>query len=197
MNEYLDEYKHIQELRELWSQNIMTWTRLIIPVGGVLFGFFSYIGQLDTLRNIPYIWLLPVIGGTIFITAIVTWRVVVHHIDKQIVRMYPRMLELEEKLNWATHTRYYYYNLHKRAKEYLADKLKIGFGELKKLHYEGFEQEAQKIQETPHSLLLKVWDKYRHDSVTSRGHSIQDGAAGIVILVSIIATLVLVKLIIC
>ena len=98
MEEHKDEYKLIQELRELWSQAIMDWLRLMVPIGAVLFGLFSYIGYLDELRKLSLVWLLPILGWGIFVTVLVTWRIVVCHIDKQIVGMYPRMLELEQGL---------------------------------------------------------------------------------------------------
>ncbi len=173
MQEYKDEYKQIQELRKLWSQAIMDWMRIIVPLGTALFGFFSYIGYLDELRGRPFVWVLPIVGWIIFVAVMVTWRVAVYHMDKQIVRMYPRMLELEQRLKWVTHVSYYYYNLHKRARRFLAQNLNMKDIDPNKVSYRKYE--AIKKDKDPYSLLLEVWDKYQHKSVTSRGHGVQNG----------------------
>lgn len=196
-DEYKDEYKQIQGLHELWSKAIMDWIRLMVPIGTVLFGFFSYIviAQLENFRHLSSVWLFPLFGWGIFATVLIVWRLIVCHMDKQIVRMYPRMLELEQRLNWATHARYYYNNLSRHAREYLAQRLEQAI-DPKKEDYRRYEEKAKEKGKDPYSLLLEVWDKYQYKSVTSRGHDIQNIAVIMVIVIAFGVVSVLSNLII-
>lgn len=67
----------------------------------------------------------------LFTLCMVYWRWVVHHIDRQIVGMYLRMIELEKERKMETQTAYYYRNLNKKSIKYLASKLEVPFDELK------------------------------------------------------------------
>lgn len=177
-----EEYQHIQELRKLWSGAIMDWVRVGIPVGGALFGFFSYLPYLQQIRDFHCSWLLPLLGWLIFVIPMILWRVVAHHIDLQIVRMYPRMLELERELGWVTHATYYYNNLRRQARESLEDMLRIPRGILRNQNYQQYEQRCRGRRK-PISLLLDAWNSYDnqgHRSVTSRGHIPQDVAVSFV-----------------
>ncbi|OGO06804.1 MAG: hypothetical protein A2Y92_03180 [Chloroflexi bacterium RBG_13_57_8] len=73
-NMALDEYKQIQELRKIWTGAIMDWMKVGIPVGGALFGFFSYLSSLDQIRESGFFW-LPLLGCFIFITPFIAMAV--------------------------------------------------------------------------------------------------------------------------
>ena len=186
----MDEYRHIQQLRELWSQGIMTWLRVMVPIGAGIFGLFAYIGQLGQIRTWPWAPLFPFFGWCIFAIFMITWRFVVHHIDRQIVGMYPRMIELEQHLRMATNTRYYFNNLSERGRAALANGLGIDVQELRRrdnrrLNYRRYERMALGQGQDPYVLLLGVWDALGYDSVGDRGHRIQNTAVILVILLSL------------
>jgi hypothetical protein len=195
-NMALDEHRQIQELRKLWSGFIMDWMRVGIPVGGAIFGFFSYLASLEQVKEFGYSWLLPLLGWLIFIIPTIMWRIMAHHIDRQIVEMYPRMLELERQLGWKIHATYFYDNLRvKKPKKFLEDtikkELKVQDFELKHLSYRQYEEKSGG-RENAYEFLLKVWDKYGHRSETSRGHIPQDWAVAIIAIFTFILALLLV-----
>jgi hypothetical protein len=166
----LAEYEQIRNLRGLWSGAIMDWMKVGVPVGGALFGFFSFLST-TTLDNWKYSWLLPILGWLIFVIPMILWRVVAHHIDQQIVEMYPRMLELEEKLGWVTHATYYYHNLSCKGKKLVKQKL----GSLPRDYRE---YERTKKVGGSYQQMLDIWDSLGLKSMGSRGHVPQDTAVG-------------------
>jgi len=186
----MEEYKHIQELRRLWSQFIMDWMRIGVPVGGAFFGFFSYLGQV-TFSGESYSWLLPILGWSLFIKPMIMWRVVTHHIDRQIVEMYPRMLELERRLRWVSNTTYFYNNLRGRSRRLLENRLGVENGWLNNRNYRQFRQECERRRRNPYNLLLDIWDERGHRSVTSRGHIPQDYAVVTIIAITLFIALIL------
>jgi hypothetical protein len=185
-NNQFREYQQIQELRKMWSGYIMDWMRIGVPVGGVIFGLFSYLGQIN---NNGY-WFLPILGWIIFVIPMIMWRIMAHHIDRNIVEMYPRMLELEGQLEWEIHATYCYNNLRKsRLRKSLEDILKhegkFENSGLEHLNYRQY-KEICGGRENAYKILLRVCDKYGHSSFTSRGHVPQDWAVVFIGLVTLI-----------
>lgn len=167
-----DEYNQIQQRRQLFSGFIMDWLRVMVPVGGGLFGFFSWLGQRlaqDTSQS--YFWLLPLFGWLLFAIAMITWRAVVHHIDRQIVAMYPRMLELEQRRGWFVDTIYYYNNLSRHAGRVLMGFVQLQDDQPERRNFRLYVNACRRSGQDPHDLLLRVWDQLGYRSVGSRGHA--------------------------
>lgn len=183
----IGEYQEIHRLRELWSKAIMGWVRIGLPVGAGLFGFFSYMA---TSNHQPY---LSMAGWVVFVTPMILWRVVVYcHIDRQIVGMYPRMLELEQKLKWETNSSYIYNNLSEQGKKSLAGKLNIVVAALEKMNFRQYAEAARKTTSTddaPYQLLLEVLSQFRRGAVSDRGHNLQNVAAIIIGIATLIFAL--------
>lgn len=193
----LEEYKEIQHRREFLSKSMQTWGQIFIPLSTAIVSFFvaqflmSNTTTLSTL-NIWFLW----VGWGSFLLAMVYWRSVVHHIDQQIVGMYPRMLELEKDLKFQIQASYYLRNLNPEAKKYLADLIKVPYEDLKNWDYRALKKHflTNKLDSIYHNL-LKVWDwfvleenapftyklstiilgiRFVNYSVTSRGHRRQN-----------------------
>ena len=177
----MDEYKEIQGLRALWWRSIMTWGQIFIPLGAAIISFFitQLLNFVDRGWGSPFLLL----GWALFTFCMVYWRWVAHNIDSQIVQMYPRMLELEKSLGMETQASYYYSNLHKRAKQQIAKRIGVQYGELKQMKYRDFVQKISAKQINSYDLLLTVWDEFGPKSVTSRGHKLQDCAVSVASLV--------------
>jgi hypothetical protein len=115
-----------------------------------------------------------------------------HHGDRQIVEMYPRLIELERHLGWVIHATYFYSNLRKRKPfKYIQSELRVERGSLDNRNFRQYLNTCAGRRD-PYQLLLDVWDKYGHQSVTSRGHIPQDWAViavGVTTLVACIVTL--------
>ena len=168
----MEEYEQIQRLRELLSRQIMTWGQVLLPFGGAIIAFFV------TRPNLNVGGLL--IGWLLFFGCMVYWRWVVHHIDSQIVGMYPDMLRLDSVKGWQTQTRYYYNNLSKRSKDSLEDyiwKDASGQARDKAADYDTFKKTAEDRQKSHYELLQGTFHAHGRKSVTSRGHAVQDVAA--------------------
>jgi len=189
----MDEYEHIQGLRKTWSELIMDWLRIMIPVGAAFDGLFSYFGKTN---NLHHSWVFPIVGWLLFVIPLITWRVVVHYIDRQIVDLYPRMLELEQQMPpqkelpmqppWHTHATYYFNNLTQQARHFLLEHaLGLPRDEALIINYQQYRDICNSRGRDPHGLLLNIWDNSlgRH-SVISRGHKIQDVAVGIICIVT-------------
>lgn len=191
----MNEHEHIQRLRDLWSRSIMGWLNAMVPLGGGLFGLFSYLGQ-GTSVSRSYSWLLPILGWLIFATVMITWRIAVRSIDQQIVAVYPRILELEQQLGWGTHAIYFYNNLSTRGRAELQRIVRQCGTDLNilriNLNVQGHRQRADYRQfaqavtgwHRPHDLLLEVWDRLGTRSVGDRGHGVQNIAVAIVYVVT-------------
>lgn len=189
----MDEYKHIQELRQTWSGFIMDWLKIMVPVGAAFDGLFSYLGVRNTVDP-NYFCVFPVVGWLLFVIPLITWRVVVHYIDRQIVRLYPRMLELEQQMPpqieppmqppWHTHAAYYFNNLTSQSRSLLAKTLGLQTAGTLCHNYRQYLQLCRERKQQPHEMLLIIWDTYGYSSVISRGHRIQDLAVGFICFVS-------------
>lgn len=181
----MDEYKQIQQTRGMWSGFIMDWLKVMVPIGGAFFGLFSYLGQV-TVKYLPCSWLLPLLGWLIFTTAILAWRIVVHHIIRQITAMYPRLLELEQRLGWTVHTIYYFNDLSNAGRKLVEERLRIQIGGLtERRNYLQYRDECLRQGKDPYQLLLDVWNDQGYQSVGSRGHAPQDVAVGLISLVTL------------
>lgn len=176
----MDEYEQLHQLRELWSKAVMTWAQIFVPLGAAIIAFFVI--QLPDFADRGWAIHFLFIGWFLFFLCMVYWRLVAHHIDRQIVGMYPRMLELEKEKGMETQTAYYYRNLNKKSIKYLANKLGVKFNELKNRNFRQFKSKAA-LKGDPHDFVLDVWDKFLHKSVKSRGHMPQDVIVGILIVV--------------
>lgn len=192
MNGYeqtLGEYRQLHELRKLWSGFIMDWLKVMIPIGGALFGFFSWLSKASSFEDISWVSLLPILGWLIFVVPMFTWRIVAHHLTRQITAMYPRILELEQRLGWTVHTIYYLNNLSPVGWRRLPAKVRTGINDLggrrERRNYRLYRQACQGIGVDPHGLLLHVWEQEGYESVGSRGHRVQDVAVGIVSIVAL------------
>lgn len=177
----MDEYEHIQDLRQTWSGFIMGWLGIMVPVAAAFDGLFSYIGKVS---NFSYSWVFPLLGWLIFVIPLITWRVVVHHIDQQIVGLYPRMLELEQQpqRQWHTQGIYYFNNLTNQARHFLLEHiLALPGDQARIINYQQYRDICSSNGQDPRGLLLNIWDCFLgHQSVTSRGHLIQHVAVGII-----------------
>lgn len=212
-DEPIYEYEQIQRLRELWSKAIMTWGHIFVPLGAAIIGFL--VSQLPKFECSGRGCSFLLIGWCLFTGVMVYWRWVVRDIDNAIVSLYPRMLELEEKLGMELQASYYYQNLNEKAKKRLATYIGKDYDYLKDWDYRAFKdyiKKHEKNNSSPHSFLLKIWDEFvlKDDyfseklwinklwishitrpvnySVTSRGH----GPQNFVILVIIIAFFILI-----
>ena len=198
----VDEYEEIQKLRQLWSRAIMTWNQIMIPLCAAIITLF--VTQLPKFKEVGWGFQFLLFGWILFTALIIYWRLLVHHIDHNIVGMYPRMLELEKEKGRETQADYYFRNLNKTSKKELADKIEVEFKEIKTYKFRDFknkvkennnketfmtqrdtrEHENNKVfsyQKTPIDLLLEIWDELGWKSVTSRGHGIQNWTLGVLI----------------
>jgi hypothetical protein len=149
----------------------MTWTQIFIPLGAAIISFF--LTQLPDFVDREWATLFLCIGWGLLALCMIYWRWIVHRIDRQIVGLYPRILELEKERKMETQTSYYYRNLHIRSIRHLANMLGICPNELKNKDLRDFKRKMNQKGD-PYELLLAVWDKYLHKSVTSRSHYMQD-----------------------
>jgi len=188
--ELIDQYKHIEDLRKLHSQHMREWVRIGMPVGGALFGLFSFISIREDGCS-----LLPLLGWIIFITPMITWRAVAYHIDKQIVDMYPQMLELEKRLKWVANTTYYFNNLSGKAKTRLETELLcVKKNWLKGKHYQQYVEQCRRLSKNPdkpYKLLLDTWNQFGRGSVGSRGHCTLNIAVGVLFLTTLFIMILL------
>jgi hypothetical protein len=174
----MDEYKQIQELRELRTRSIETWGRIFIPLGAGIVAFF--VSQLGGFvdRNLGVGFLLT--GWVLLFICMIYWRWVVHHIDEQIVGMYPRMLELERMTGMEIQTFYYFNNLNARGMQELAHTLGVERRDLQGLTYRQFRQRVEP-PDNIQDIFLNVWDRLEIRSLRDRGHFPQNCAVGVII----------------
>ncbi len=164
----MDEYEQVQRLRELWSRSITTWGQVLLPLGAAIIAFFVLLSKVGTGHTN---FQLLFIGWLLFTICMVYWRLVVYHIDRQIIELYPAMLRLDSTNKWDTQTRYYFNNLANRSRNYLRHQL--GLEHLPD-NYDDFVDGAKHQHRDHYGLLLSVWRSHGWRSVTSRGHMIQD-----------------------
>lgn len=183
-----EEYNQIVQRRSLFSGLIMDWLKVMIPVGGGLFGFLSWLGYwLGQETSTSYFWLLPLLGWLFFATPMFAWRIVAHHISRQITVMYPRMLELERRLGWSVDTVYFYNNLSEDGRQIVLRCLPDlrEHDRPERRDYPRYEQLCRQMRLNPHDLLLRVWQNLGYQSVGSRGHAPQDMAVYVVSIVAL------------
>lgn len=185
-----DEYEEIQKLRQLWSHAIMTWNQIMIPLCAAIITFF--VSQLPKFIEKSWGFSFLLVGWTLFTMVVLYWRSLVHHIDFNIVGMYPRMLELEREKNMETQADYYYRNLSKKSKKYLGNKLNLMSNEFKDYKFRQFKDKVRENnnENNPIDLLLELWDEYGWNSVNSRGHGIQNLMFVILIIIFLILILI-------
>ena len=165
----MDEYQEVQRLRELWSKAIMTWGQVFIPLGAVIIAFFVSQTAPGGFSTSDFGVLM--IGWSIFTVCMVYWRWVVHNIDEQIVKMYPILLRIEKANNWDLFTRYYFNNLANRSCRHLRHELGL---ESWPKEYDDFVEAVRPKRLDHYGFLLSVWREFSTNSVTDRGHRIQD-----------------------
>ena len=136
----IEEYKELQYLRGLWSSGMGGWGNIFVPLAAAIFAFFvtQYLTTDCSGNNVIFLW----VGWVLFLVVMLYWRLTVHHIDQQIVAMYPRMLELEGILGMEMQSSYYFNNLREKAKISLANKINISYDELKKWDYRIYKKHA-------------------------------------------------------
>jgi len=176
----MDEYERIQRIWEARSRHIMTWGQVFIPLGAGIVALF--ISQLGTFVDRGWGFGFLLSGWFLLFLCMGYWRWVVHYIDRQIVGMYPRMLELERIRGMETQTLYYFNNLHRRGRQELANVLGMEYKEVEDLTYRRFREKVSEQQGNVQDILFTVWDRLDHRSVTSRGHVPQDWVVGIILL---------------
>lgn len=170
----LVEYQEIQHLRDLWSKGMGGREQIFIPLGAAIVSFFLTFSLKFYLESPKIGIYFLLIGWGLFSLVMVYWRYLSHHVDQQIVGMYPRMLELEKDLEMETQASYYFRNLNQESKNYLARELgNVTSTEVNNWDYCTFKNyiRNQNLNKKPHDYLLSVWDKFKNHSVTSRGHA--------------------------
>lgn len=184
----MDEYEQTQRLRELWSRAIMIWSQVMLPVAAgfiAVFVKFSYdfSDEVQRFSTGLLVWFL-------FFLCMLYWRLVVNHIDDQIVGLYPSMLRLDRRSGWETQTRYYYTNLTDRSLLHLNERLHLEQRErLTRDDYDRYKEVANRRGLDHYELLLKVWQRTGVNGVTSRGHSIQDAIIFLLVTSFLVAVL--------
>jgi hypothetical protein len=178
----LVEYQEIQHLRDLWSKGMATWGQILLPISFAIVSYFLKM-YIDS-GNDKFLW----VGWLLFLFVMLFWRVEVYLIDQQIVGLYPRLLEIESDCEMEAQASYYFRNLNRDAKNYLAKRLcddvdNVTCTELRNWDYRALRKYISNkgMAKKPHDYLLEVWDEFKHDkwaswlpsvnySVTGRGH---------------------------
>lgn len=180
----MDEYDLVQRLREMWTKSIETWARVSLFLGAGIVSIFTtlFVNATSDQRLV-----VGITGWLLFSICMVYWRSLVHHIDDQIVGLYPSMLRLDRINKYETNARYYYSNLTNASLKWLTRNLSLQ-EQLRGDEYERFRETVGKKRKNFYRLLLDVWRTFGRDSVGSRGHSIQDASAfgAITILLTIV-----------
>ncbi len=81
------EYDLIHRTRMAWSDQMMRWRHIALPLSAAIISFFILI-------NIK-LWL---VGWFIGFGVLIYWRFLERHIDTQIAGFYVRIIELEKEL---------------------------------------------------------------------------------------------------
>lgn len=180
----LVEYQEIQHLRDFWSRGMATREQIFIPLGAVIVSFF-WTFYLTSPNNSTRIY-FPIIGWVLFFAIMSYWRYLSDHVDQQIVGMYPRMLELEKDLGMEVQGSYYFGNLNRESKNYLAKELgNVTDTVVNNWDYRDLKDHIhkQKLTEEPHDYLLRVWKKFKKNSVTRRGHAFEEKLITLIIVI--------------
>ena len=179
----MDEYEQVQRTREMWSRSIMIWGQVLIPLCAAIIAFFVSIAAAGGFDSSDFSFLI--VGWAVFSICMFYWRWVVHHIDKQIVGLYPIMLRMEKEKEWDIHMRYYFNNLTNVSRKYLRHALGL---EQVPRDYDDFVVEVKHGGKDQYGLLSAIWRQYGPYSV-DRGHRKQN--SGVVILIVLFLVLVL------
>jgi hypothetical protein len=192
----MDEYEQTIKLRELWTRSIMIWGQVLIPLGASIISFFIYLTAEDGFSSNDFDTML--IGWFLFAVCMLYWRWIVHHIDEQIIELYPVIIRLESEKRWETNTRYFYNNLSEKSKKRLTHEL--GLESLPRI-YDDFVDEVSKKSKVRkvsekgfdhYSLLLDCWRRYGVQTISDRGHKVQDMAVDIIIALLLFLVLLLI-----
>jgi len=165
----MEEYQEAQRLREQWSRAINTWGQVLIPLGALILAFFIAQAAYDGFSRRDFGIL--VIGWAVFTLCMVYWRLMVSHLDRQIVELYPIFLRIESKHNWDINTRYYFNNLAERSRAHLRHELGLESWPQK---YDDFVEDVRPKELGHYGFLQSVWREFGRKSVTDRGHKVQD-----------------------
>jgi hypothetical protein len=111
------EYETIQKFRLHLSSGIYRWNQILFPLALTLLG----LSLIYSIEN----WFYGFLVSTLLL---VFWKVICHYLDKEIVNLYPRIIELEEKLGFEFTSRYY--QRHIRDNMELAAKEELPYKEL-------------------------------------------------------------------
>ena len=192
----MDEYEQTIKLRELWTRSIMIWGQVLIPLGASIIAFFVYQTAKDGFSSNDFSILL--IGWCLLAICMFYWRWIVHHIDEQIIELYPVILKLESEKGWEINIRYFYNNLSEKSNKRLIHEL--GLESLPKI-YDDFVDEVSKKSKVKkvsekgidqYGLLLDCWRRYGIKAVSDRGHKPQDIAVDIILAFLLFLVLLLV-----
>ena len=168
-----DEYEELQKLRALWSKAIITRDYIFIPL---VMGIVAV--SLSQLPNFPVEWRIPflVFEGILLTASALYWRSLSRSTDKEIVRLYGRMIELEKQNEMDIQTKYFYANLKSEHRKDINKK--IGLDD-KNSNFSKFKEAAEAKQKNYHyDLLLEKWNQHEYESVGTRGHIIHEVFAG-------------------
>lgn len=166
----IDEYEEIRQLRVHWSTGIIIRDRIFSSVLLALLALPA--SQLSNLFEFTFSFEFLAIVGIFLLVAALYWRLLNHNVDKQIVGLYGRMLQLEKQRGWEIHTKYYYSNLRKEYRKKICQDLGLDANDCEK--FEKFKKKAAEKSKKHYDLLINVWEEYEHESVGSRGHWIHD-----------------------
>lgn len=171
-----DEYSELQKLRALWSKAIITREYIFIPL---VLGIIT--ASLSQLPNFPFEWISPflTIEGIMLIIAVIYWRTLTWYTDRDIVRLYGRMLEIEREEGMDIQTQYFYQHLKGKHREKINQE--IGLNSDNK-NFIKFRQKAKEKNEKKHyELLLGIWNDFGSKSVGTRGHFIHTVVAIVIV----------------
>lgn len=166
----MDEYEQIQRLRELWTRSINNWGLIFVPLCAGIVGLFLILFLDANTESVKFI--IGFTGLLLFFLCTFYWRYLVNNIDEQIVELYPSMLRLDRAKQWETQNRYFYNNLSRNARAFIRRRLQ--HATLSGHDYERFIEEANRRDVNHLDLLGEVWTTFGPNSVSSRGHQVQD-----------------------
>ena len=97
------EYELIHRVRMAWSESMMRWRQIALPLSAAIVSFFI-------LFNVK-IW---VAGWIIGLVVLCYWRFIERHTDAQIAGFYVRIIELEKELGMRFYSQYIFNNRNRR-----------------------------------------------------------------------------------
>ena len=171
------EYELIHKARMHWSDHMMRWRQIVLPLCAAIISFFILVQ--------PHLWW---IGWFLGLFILLYWRAIERLIDIQIRGFYLRILELEKELSMTFYSHYTFSNLNPRypnantIREYLDDG-SFNYDELINLARQSAEMEQvyEREQEQEYSAtrlgrrlleLVGLFPVRGQSFVTPRGHDI-------------------------